>query len=82
MSEANANKLASLFEETGHAHHRAFEEGELRVRVVRNTRYESADETKIKQLIFEHTSIEPLIEYTEEIERSASGKITSVICNI
>ena len=26
MSEANTNKLASLFEETGHAHHRAFEE--------------------------------------------------------
>ena len=25
MSEANANKLASLFEETGQAHHRAFE---------------------------------------------------------
>ena len=26
MSEKSANKLATMFEETGHAHHRAFEE--------------------------------------------------------
>ena len=53
--------------------------GELRFRLVRNDRYRPSDETEIRKLAIEHTGIDPELEYVAEIERSPSGKITSVI---
>jgi phenylacetate-CoA ligase len=56
--------------------------GELLVRIVRNSRYQDDDTGEIKRLIAEHTGIISELAFVEAIERSPSGKITSVICNV
>lgn len=56
--------------------------GKLLVKIVKNTRHRLEDETKIRELIEEHTRIVPDIEYCASIPRSPSGKITSVISDI
>jgi len=56
--------------------------GELTLRIIRSDRFSKEDEGSIKRLVAEHTGIIPSIDFVEEIERAASGKITSVICNV
>lgn len=55
---------------------------ELLLRIVRNSEYTPDDELQLKRLILEHSGIEPVIEYRDAIERTGTGKITSVIRNI
>lgn len=56
--------------------------GELLFRIVRSATYDSDDEETIRRSVREHTNIDPAIEYAESIERSKSGKLSSVICNV
>ncbi len=55
---------------------------ELLLRIVRNSEYTTDDELQLKRVVLEHSDIEPVIEYCDAIERTGTGKITSVICNI
>jgi len=56
--------------------------GEMLLRIVRNAEYTPDDEFQLKRVIREHSDIEPIIEYCDAIERTETGKITSVICNV
>lgn len=58
------------------------EPGELLIRLIRNPRYGEDDTGEIKRLVAEHTGIISTVEFVDEIARSPSGKITSVICNV
>ncbi len=56
------------------------EAGKLLIKIIRNAHYSTGDSDQIKRLVQEHVDIVPEIEFCEEIPRSRSGKITSVIC--
>jgi phenylacetate-CoA ligase len=56
--------------------------GELAIRLIRNDRFDPDDAGEIKRIVAEHTGIIAELEFVDEIERSASGKITSVVCRV
>jgi phenylacetate-CoA ligase len=56
--------------------------GELVIRIIKSDSYAHEHEGEIKRLVAEHTGIIASVDYVDEIERSRSGKISSVISNI